>query len=120
MPLGYASFAQGKYGLCNMLWHQLPDKPCAYFTELRHPVARLKSAYDYFCLSCAENRRYCKSERMVSRSGQKCPDMSLLDFAYLEGNVSTYEFSGARACGRCSEECMLSDALEYEALYVTC
>ena len=101
--LTQASLAQGKYGLCNALWGQLPDKPCTYFTLLRHPVARLKSAYDYFCKSCAEGGRYCRNSLLESRSGLRCPYMSLVDFAYLEGNQYTYEFSGAYACGRCNK-----------------
>ena len=28
--------------------------------------------------------------------------MTLLDFAYLEGNMYTYEFAGAYACGQCN------------------
>lgn len=101
MPLTNASLIQGKYGMCNMLWQQLPYKPCTYFTLLRDPVARLKSSYDYFCRSCAEQGRYCKNSLMESRSGLRCPNMSLVDFAYLEGNMYTYEFSGAYACSRC-------------------
>ena len=98
-----ATLAQGKYGLCNLMWARGLSRRCTYFTLLREPLARLKSSYDYFCKSCAEGSRYCKNPLLAGRSGVACPKMSLLDFAYLEGNVYTHEFSGAYACGPCDD-----------------
>ena len=103
VPLTQVSAAQSKYGLCDVLWLQRPSKPCTYFTLLRHPVARLKSSYEYFCKGCREHERYCSHRLLMSRSGLRCPNMSLIDFAYLEGNMYTYEFSGAYACSRCNK-----------------
>ena len=99
-PSHYPYVVQSKYGFCNVFWQK---RPCTYFTLLRHPVARLKSAFDYFCRSCAENGRYCNNAaNLVSRSGERCPNMSLLNFAHLEGNMYTHELSGAFACGPCN------------------
>lgn len=48
------ALAQGKFGLCAVLHDQLlssgmSTRACKYYALLRHPVARIKSAYDYFC-----------------------------------------------------------------------
>lgn len=73
-----------------------------YFTLLRHPMARMQSAYDYFCRDCAENGRFCKNKRFRARNGNLCPSMEVHDFAFLVGNAYVHELSGAYACTPCT------------------
>jgi hypothetical protein len=101
--LDAAELVQGSFGTCDVLskrWES--SRPCAYFSVLREPIARLLSSYDYFCRNCREAGRYCENPLVVGRGGARCPAMSLLDFARLEGNLYTREFSGAAACAPCA------------------
>ena len=67
------------------------------------PEARAEPATDdYFCRSCSEHGRYCQNPLVVDSGGARCPEMSLLEFARLEGNLYTREFSGASACAPCA------------------
>ena len=61
---------------------------CRVFTVLRHPVARLLSAYDYFCKGCAERGRHCAgSTWRAEETGLTCPNMTLRDYVEHFGNA---------------------------------
>ena len=78
------------YGMCSFF-----DRPCRYFTILREPVARMSSAYNYFCLSCAENGKLCKAARTTSANfNASCPNMRFLEFAAIFANSYTWRYSG--------------------------
>ena len=52
-------------------------RPRRYFTLIRKPIDRLESAYNYFCLACAEQHRQCRSKE----APEICPDLALHDYA---------------------------------------
>ena len=70
------------YGTCSLF-----RRPCRYFTVMREPVDRLVSSYNYFCLSCKENGKFCwtnvQAERLWNAS---CPSMSFLEYTAIYAN----------------------------------
>jgi len=72
-------------------------------TQLRDPIEKMKSSYTYFCQRCSEGGRHCKNKLFISKTGKKCPQMSILDYAELIGNEYVLEFSGALACAPCHQ-----------------
>ena len=73
------------------------DRPCHYFTILREPVARLVSAYNYFCLSCSEDGKFCHAlprNTSAPHFNAVCPNMPFLEFASIFANMYTWHFSG--------------------------
>lgn len=101
-PDGYV--VQTDFGYCDAIGSTV-GRPCRYFTILREPIARAISAYNYFCLACAEDGRQCVENeatraRLVeenkhvvrdamglplTRPQRSCPDMSVVDYVSLEG-----------------------------------
>ena len=84
LPDGYI-LSTPAYGYCELLRH----RPCRYLTLLREPIARMMSAYEYYCRSCAEGT--CKlpadhatdSIHGVAGNGswpRRCPNLSLLEY----------------------------------------
>ena len=52
-------------------------RPCALFTLLRNPLARLLSGYHYFCQDCQEDGRQCPGYvgyKGVDREGRDTPN----------------------------------------------
>jgi hypothetical protein len=96
------SVVQGKFGLCESS-PALRERRCGYMTQLRDPIEKMKSSYNYFCQRCSEGGRHCKNKHFVSKTGKKCPQMSILDYAKLIGNEYVLEFSGALACAPCHQ-----------------
>ena len=78
-----------KFGECS-----LSKRPCLYFTVLREPVDRLVSAYNYFCLDCREQEKYCNDVLTKGHFNATCPHMSFLEFAAMHANKYTWHFSG--------------------------
>ena len=76
------------YGTCSLF-----RRPCRYFTVMREPVDRLVSSYNYFCLSCKENGKFCwtnvQAERLWNAS---CPSMSFLEYTAIYANMYTWHF----------------------------
>jgi hypothetical protein len=97
-----------------------------YFTILREPVARTASSYNYFCLDCSEDGRFCGTnsssapsssaprssrhetveERIRNREHREaydrqintgCPNMTIEAWTELWGNLYVHELSGANA-----------------------
>lgn len=87
----------------------VPHRPCKYFTLLRHPIARLASAYSYFCQGCAEHGRQCSGQRKAGSAPRRassvdigagnsslkltCPHMTIEQYAEYFGNVYTRAFA---------------------------
>jgi drug/metabolite transporter (DMT)-like permease len=65
---------------------KLFDRQCTFFTILRNPLARIYSAYSYFCKSCAEHNRQCNNYF-------KCPNTDIVSYAQKIGNVYNIFFS---------------------------
>ncbi|KAL1507562.1 hypothetical protein AB1Y20_007182 [Prymnesium parvum] len=70
-PSGYV--VQTDYGYCARV-----GRRCRYLTLLRQPVARLLSAYSYYCLGCAEGGVQCVPRAVAALT---CPNMSLVAYA---------------------------------------
>ena len=106
LPSGYV-VQTPRVGYCERLKQSRrasAKRPCKYFTLLREPTARVISAWNYYCRSCAE--RVCAADRtaignraihnarlrrdargmLLERPLNTCPNMSLPDYAVLEGN----------------------------------
>lgn len=49
-------------------------RPCAMFTLLRNPLARLLSGYSYFCKACQEHGRQCPGYRGFKGAGHEGRD----------------------------------------------
>jgi hypothetical protein len=94
---------QGEYGLCRHLRSgRSGPSECTYFTIVRDPIARMVSGYRYFCQGCAEACRYCGHPAFAHTPfGRRCPNVLLLEYASLIGNLYTNHFSGAEACAPC-------------------
>jgi len=77
-----------QYGDCILF-----RRPCRYFTVLREPVDRLVSSYNYFCLSCSEQGKFCwrnvQAEQLWNAS---CPSMSFLHYTAIYANMYTWHF----------------------------
>jgi hypothetical protein len=101
--LGRVPVARGFFGLCSTVWETSPNLPCAYFTLLRHPVARIISAYAYFCRACSERGRRCKQDSFKHSPflPRVCPDLTITEFARLHGQYYVELLSGLSACASC-------------------
>ena len=70
-----------RFGFCG----GVRGRPCAYATVLREPFARVVSAYNYMCVSCADGIVHCP-ERAASSGGSSghasfdCPHINLTTF----------------------------------------
>lgn len=64
---------------------------CRYFTLLRHPVSRIRSAYNYFCVRCSEGGRQCSGSEDPTRL--TCPNMTIIDYARYFGSIYTRAFA---------------------------
>ena len=73
------------YGSCERL---RVARPCRYFVVLREPVARVVSAYNYFCLRCSESAKFC-----AKNSGTNCPRESFWNWTRYAPNEYTRHFS---------------------------
>ena len=104
MPDGYV-IQTGEVGYCERLkTSRHHDRPCTYLTLLREPQARVRSAFNYYCRRCAEHfciqdvadlkKRVANNARLkrsnegilLHRPFNTCPNMTLLDYAKMEGN----------------------------------
>ena len=99
LPDGYV-LATPAYGYCE----KLRRRPCHYVTLLREPIARMHSAFNYYCRSCAEgacerertalslaagNRSAARNDAAANSSSRRCPHLSLVEYAAREGNRYT-------------------------------
>lgn len=78
------------FGSCARV--QPSTRPCSYFTILREPMSRLMSEWRYFCLGCAEGRKFCGRDVTTS-----CPNMSIAEWAARQPNQYTRHFGQAWA-----------------------
>lgn len=81
---------QGKWGECNAYEGK---RPCIHIVQLREPIGRMVSAYNYYCKDCEENRKYCG--KMFHPA--TCPNMSIVEFTRRYGNHYTRKFRGESA-----------------------
>lgn len=90
----YAAVNVAAYNGFHFCEKQSP-RPCRYFTLLRNPVNRLKSAFSYFCTSCEENGRQCDGGFDVRQYAGMltCPNMTFLDYAGAFQSVYTRAFA---------------------------
>ena len=93
----------GTHGLCTHF-----QRPCFYFTLMREPVARLISAYNYFCLTCSDNGNYCRPDLTAGLFRGACPRMQFLEWATIHANQYTWHWSGHFAMR--AEESGVNDA----------
>lgn len=115
MPAGYVIETPATYGYCEL--RSLRRQGCTYMTLLREPMARVVSAWNYYCLRCAEGSCLSRAQRVqnaaynaglqrfdhrpaapnsgTSRPRNACPNMSLVAYASLEGNRYTRTFAHA-------------------------
>jgi len=56
------------FGFCEFASQK---RSCRYFTTMRDPLDRIISSYNYFCLDCRENGKFCAKER--DNLGWGCP-----------------------------------------------
>jgi hypothetical protein len=80
---------------CNVV-----GRPCRIFTLLRHPLARLQSAYSYFCLSCEEHGRQCRGYQDPVHL--VCPNMTLVEYARYFGSFYLGPLTSMRYHASCS------------------
>jgi len=77
-------------------------RDCRPFTLLRHPMDRLVSAYNYFCLNCEQGGKACNGKNSFAeyQAGNPhkytCPDMTIVDYAKHLGSYYVSFFSGCR------------------------
>jgi hypothetical protein len=85
---------QGGFGTCEYL---LPDKNslCQYFAFIRHPIDRAVSGYNYFCLKCGEDGRFCNGTK---KNAPPCPHATIMQWTKYEGNAYVNDFSLYHAC----------------------
>jgi len=91
----YASVNIGAHDVRGFHFCERQRRPCRYFTLLRHPIERLRSAHSYFCEGCKEGGRQCVGGRDVQQWGGAltCPNMSLAAYARAIGPVYTRTFA---------------------------
>eukprot|EP00056_Hartaetosiga_gracilis_P019405 m.13932 g.13932 ORF g.13932 m.13932 type:complete len:352 (-) comp7676_c0_seq1:173-1228(-) len=88
---------QSRFGMCNLLQGQFPERTCSYITLLRHPIDRLLSSYAFFCKGGAMAKRYWYNDKLQWK-GKRCPDISVEEYAEMIGSIYTKDFSLAYAC----------------------
>ena len=97
------------YGVCSMF-----GRACRYFTILREPVTRMISAYNYFCLSCAERGKFCDDQRNTSAHfNARCPQMRFLEFASIYANLYTWRFSSRYTFDPRDRDVVAADPKQY-------
>lgn len=112
VPDGDIAQINGKY--CDAVSE---TRDCRPFTLLRHPMDRLVSAYNYFCLSCAQGGKACNRETIFpeNQSGNPypytCPDMTIVDYAKHLGSYYVSYFADCR--GFDCDEAHYNHALAY-------
>mmetsp|Transcript_43149 Transcript_43149/g.142820 ORF Transcript_43149/g.142820 Transcript_43149/m.142820 type:complete len:392 (+) Transcript_43149:127-1302(+) len=80
-------------------------RPCRYFTLLRHPLERIRSAHAYFCVACSEHHRQCGGHDVHQWGGRlSCPNMSLAAYARTVGSVYTRAFAPKEPSERAEEK----------------
>ena len=88
---------------------KLSPRTVRFFTVLRDPYERLESAYNYFCASCEEGGRQCRSEktfvdgkRIKPRREHEltCPNMTMLEYADAFQDIYVRAFSHAEGPSR--------------------
>lgn len=87
-PSGF--MRQGQWGGCNAYKEK---RPCIHIVQLREPVGRMVSAYNYWCKDCTEQQKYCGGIFQPAT----CPGMSIVEFTHRYGNHYTRKFRGASA-----------------------
>lgn len=80
----------GGYGTCD--YFEARGTPCRYVVTLRDPILRAVSAYNYFCLLCKDNKKYCKKE-VLAKGVWNCPNMPFTAWAQKMANQFTFHFS---------------------------
>ena len=67
------------HGFCD----SVPQRPCSYVMVLRNPVSRAVSAYNYFCVSCADGNVFCPAQRRPNLPWPGCPNLNLTSYVRL-------------------------------------
>jgi len=76
---------QRNWGTCQ---HYEGVRSCKYIIQLREPVSRMISMYNYFCYSCEESLKFCG--RLFEP--HSCPSLSMVEFTRRYANIYTRKF----------------------------